>query len=157
VGNNVQDAVTSNIDDFLEWYKCFFNSVEQTMWNKISLSPPLKLWFPGSFPIKNKLNYHLERRFYMPVLLTQLIVLGQIHVFLQLSWIALLGKTWALRTMKTVIFRKYSFEKRTQFSLGHKILILVLLTNMIFYLGIHVFFQISWKGLSGWHRAFLPV
>jgi hypothetical protein len=62
-----------------------------------------------------------------------------------------------LPTLKTMIFRKYSFPKLIPFALSKKELHTRAFTRMVFYWGIHVFFPISWIGLSGSHRAHLPL
>jgi hypothetical protein len=52
--NNVLDAPASNTDSFLLRYTCANSTyLKRAIWNKMSLSPPWKLWFAGCFTFKN--------------------------------------------------------------------------------------------------------
>jgi hypothetical protein len=56
------------------------------------------------------------------LLLTQMIFYGEINVFLQLSWIGLLGKNEHFYILKMLIGRIYSLQKLTQYSEGNNVL-----------------------------------
>jgi hypothetical protein len=56
------------------------------------------------------------------MLLTQMVVIGEIHVFVQLAEQAFLEQKKPLFTMKIMICRKYSGGKLTQFSQGNIVL-----------------------------------
>jgi hypothetical protein len=51
-----------------------------------------------------------------------MISFGEKHVFLQLSLIHIFGKNEPFSTLKIMIFRKYTFQKLTQFSLRNNAL-----------------------------------
>jgi hypothetical protein len=52
--NNVLQAAVSNLDSFLCRDTCvFLTQLNRSIWNKMSLSPPWKFWFPGGLSFKN--------------------------------------------------------------------------------------------------------
>jgi hypothetical protein len=73
---------------------CLFNLSEQAILSKQTLSPPWNTYIAGSSSWKINLiltgNNVLD-----PPSLTQMVVFGAIHVFLQLTWIGLFGRKWA--------------------------------------------------------------
>jgi hypothetical protein len=74
---------------------CLFNFSEQAILSKQKLSPPWNTYIAGSSPWKINLiltgNNVLD-----PPSLTQMVVFGAIHVFLQLTWIGLFGRKRAI-------------------------------------------------------------
>jgi hypothetical protein len=51
-----------------------------------------------------------------------MVVFGELHVFLQLSEYAYLEQNEPFSTWNTIICRKYSYQKLTQFSQGNHVL-----------------------------------
>jgi hypothetical protein len=51
-----------------------------------------------------------------------MVFFGEIHVLLQCRVVGLFGKNEAISNMKILIFRKYSFQKLTQFTQGNNVL-----------------------------------
>jgi hypothetical protein len=75
---------------------------------------------------------------------------GEIHEFLQLTWIGHFGINWSFSTLETVICRKYSFQKLLQFSQGNNVLDAHDSSKDGFLFStLHVFHQLSWIGLYG--------
>jgi hypothetical protein len=54
-------------------------------------------------------------------ILTYLVFFGEIHVFLQNSWIYLLEQAYPSSTLKLLSCRKYSFQKLSQFAWGNNV------------------------------------
>jgi hypothetical protein len=116
-GNNVIHAAASNTHSFLSKDICVSSShLNRPLMNKVSLSPPWKLWFPGSIHSKKLLSCHRETMCYMLQLLIHMVLFGEIHVFLQLRWIFLFGKNRAYLPLKQLSGRKYYFQKQPPFS-----------------------------------------
>jgi hypothetical protein len=122
---------------------------------KMSLSQPWKLWFAASFPDKKKLNSLMETMFYVIRLLTQMVFFRKIHVFLQLSWISLVGAHRSYPHLETSKLLEVFLSKLTQFFRGNKVLDKILLKVMVFFGEIHVFLQIRWLCLFGTKWDFL--
>jgi hypothetical protein len=58
----------------------------------------------------------------MLLFLTMMVILGELHVFLQLCRIGLFGKNENFSSLKCLTFRKYSFQKLPQLSQGVNVL-----------------------------------
>jgi hypothetical protein len=107
--NSGLDAAASNTDGFV-WRDAYVSSTQlgRPTWNKISFSPPWKLWFSGNIPFKNKSVlprkecarccsflhtwFSLERYRYntlASVLIKWIVFFGEIHFSLQLCWVGL--------------------------------------------------------------------
>jgi hypothetical protein len=88
-------------------------------------------------------------------LLPLMVFFWEIHVFLQLIWRGLFRATWAFSTVKTMICRKRSFQKLTQFLHGNNVLGAAAcnIDGFLFW-EIHLFLQLSWIGLFGTKWAF---
>jgi hypothetical protein len=107
-----------------------------------------------------------------------MVVFGEIHLFLQCNWIGLFGGNRAYLHLQHFSFRKYSFQKLTEFSKGNNVLashasfffiihmciqglghfyplplppplLPMLLIEMVFFREILVILQLSWIGLCG--------
>jgi hypothetical protein len=75
---------------------------------------------------------------------------GEIHAFLQLSWISHFRLKWAFLHHENNDLQEVLFlSKLTQFSQINNVLTLMLLTQLVFYWEIHVFLLLSWIGLFG--------
>jgi hypothetical protein len=84
-GNNALDLPASNTDGCLWTDTCVsLTQLNRPIWYKMSLCPPWKLWFAEAFLSKTN-SAHRETMFEMPLLLTQMVFFGEIHVFLQLT------------------------------------------------------------------------
>jgi hypothetical protein len=93
----------------------------------------------------------------MTIFLTQLVVFGPIHVFLQLSSIGLIGRKWASAHLENYDFQEVFLPKANSIRTEQEGAAYSCFYKVVFYWGIHVFFPISWIGLSGSHRAHLPL
>jgi hypothetical protein len=76
--------------------------------------------------------------------------LWEIHVFLHLSWIDLFGTKWAIPHLEYSICKKFSFQKRPQFTKESNELD-VTASNIDFLL------QLSWMWLFGANRSYLQL
>jgi hypothetical protein len=76
--------------------------------------------------------------------------LWEIHVFLHLSWIELFGRKWAFPHLEYSICKKFSFQKRPQFTKESNELD-VTASNIDFLL------QLSWMWLFGANRGYLQL
>jgi hypothetical protein len=77
----------------------------------------------------------------------QMIFFWDIHVFVRLSLIAYLEHNENFFALKTLIGRKYSFQKLSKFSKGNNVLDALASDTNGFLLRTHVFLQLSWKCL----------
>jgi hypothetical protein len=102
-----------------------------------------------------KLNYHREEQCWMLLLLTQTVFFGEIHEFLQLSWIGLFVQNQSFPNLKMIILRKYSFQKQIQFSKGNNLLDDTPSNTDGFLWRDTVFFQLTQIGLFGANRVCL--
>jgi hypothetical protein len=91
----------------------------------------------------------------MLLLLAEMVFVWVIHVFLQLSRIVYLEQHETFSIVNTMIFRKYSFQKLTQFSQVNNVLDLLLITFILSFWEIHVFLQVSWIDLIGANKDYL--
>jgi hypothetical protein len=81
----------------------------------------------------------------------------EIHVFLQFTWLCVLGTKWANPPLENVSCRKSFFDKLTKFSQGNNARIFLLPTEMVFFGEIYVFLQMCWIGLLGTKCAYLYI
>jgi hypothetical protein len=91
----------------------------------------------------------------MFLLLTQMVFFGEMQVFIQLSKISLYETNEYFPCLKTVIPRKYSFQKQTQFTQLHNGLDAACFKKMVLCGEIHVFREFRWIGLFGSKTAYL--
>jgi hypothetical protein len=91
-GKSVVDAAASNIHGFPSRDTSVSSTHQnRTLWNKMSLSPPWKLWYPGSIHFKILFDSHRETMCCMLLLHTQMVSFQEVHVFQPLRWIGLFG------------------------------------------------------------------
>jgi hypothetical protein len=91
----------------------------------------------------------------MLLLLMQMVFFGKTHVFLHLSSIGQFDQKEPFPTLKTMICKKNSIQKLTQFSQGNNVLDGAASNTDGFWGETHVFLQLSWIGLYGTKWAFL--
>jgi hypothetical protein len=122
-GNSAACAAASYIDGFL-WRSMgiFSTQLNRPTWSKQSLSPRWKTKVAGSILVKNEFNSQRETMCYIILILAQMLFLLDMRVFLHLSWIGEFGRKEPFSTLKILMCRKYSFQKRTKFSQGENVL-----------------------------------
>jgi hypothetical protein len=103
--NNVQDALTSNIDGFF-WRDSCVSSTElnSPTWEEMSLTQSTQ-W-------SNVL--HL-------LLLTQMDFFVELHVFFQLYWLGLFGRKWTFLHSEKSYLQKVFLSKSSKFSQGNNV------------------------------------
>jgi hypothetical protein len=84
-----------------------------------------------------------------------MVFFGDIHVFLQLSQIGLLGAISAYLHFATPNLRKYSFKNELNSHRETMCYMLLLLKLMVCFREIHVFLPFSQTGIFGVNRAYL--
>jgi hypothetical protein len=70
--------------------------------HKVSGLPSGKPWELGSTPFKNLLNSHFESLHKTLLLLEQMVLFQEVHVFLLFSWVQLLCSRWMVPPHKNV-------------------------------------------------------
>jgi hypothetical protein len=122
-GNNTICAAASNIDGFL-WRSTgiFSTELNRPIWSKQSLSPRWKTKLAGSILFQKEFNSQRETMCYIILILAQMLFFVDIRVFLHLSWIGEFGIKEPFSTLKILMCRKYSFQKRTKCSQGENVL-----------------------------------
>ena len=142
-GDNVIDAPVSDTNDFLLRETCVSSpQLIRPISNKQSLSPPSKTYIVGSIPFKNQLNSHRETMCYILLLLTQVVFLGDIHIFLPPSLIVLFRTKKAYLHLEKPKLQELFLSKTNTILTGKQCNMLLLVTQMVFFLEILVFLQL---------------
>jgi hypothetical protein len=77
----------------------------------MNLSPHWNLWFFRMYSFQKPTHFLQEKMCYMLLLLTQMMVFGEIHVFPQVQWIGLFGTKRPYHHLKIKTHcRKFSFQ-----------------------------------------------
>jgi hypothetical protein len=117
------------------------------MWVIQRLSNSLKQWFAGSIPFKIEHNYNRVTIFWMLMLPAQIVFLGDIYVFLQLSWIGLFEANRAYLLLETPMFQEVFLSKLNRLSQGNNMQHISVSNKVFLFAVIQVFLQLSWIGL----------
>jgi hypothetical protein len=147
-GNNVQDAASSSIDDFLWRDTCVSSTqLNRSFWNKMILYPPWNFDLQEVF--LSKTNSILTWKHVLDSHgCNTMVFFWEVHVFLLLSWIGLFVGNRAYLHQETLKLQEV-------FLLGNNMLY-VAASNVVGLFGeIYVFFQLGWIGLFGGNRAYL--
>jgi hypothetical protein len=124
---------------------CFINSAEQAYLQKIEPCCTMKTMLCRKYSFQ--LTQISQGSTVLDAATSSIDFLWRDTCVSSLSWIGLFGKNEHISTNKTMICRKYYFQKLTQFSKGKYVLDAPALTHMVFFWEIHVFLQLSWTGL----------
>jgi hypothetical protein len=71
------------------------------------------------------------------------------------SYNALLERRDPTSALQTLRDRRYSFPNQLKYHMESMCLMLLLLTHMVFFQDIHVFLQLSWRGVIGVNIAYV--
>jgi hypothetical protein len=105
------------------WDTCVSpNHLKTAIWHKMSLSPSCELWFSGSFPFKNSMNYTLQTMCLKLLLQTPMSSCREIHLYPYLSWHGLFGMSRTYRPLENIDFQEGFLSNLTQFSLCPNVL-----------------------------------
>jgi hypothetical protein len=88
----------------------------------------------------------------MVQLLTNIILFGEIHVFLQHSWIGLFREKSTHLHLEIPQLQEVFLSKTNAILTGKMCMMLLLLTQIVFFRETHVFLQIRWKSIFGAKR-----
>jgi hypothetical protein len=113
-GNNVLDATASSIHAFLCRGTCISSTQLNSCKDQTQPISPLKNLRFRNYSFAKLTQFSQEKS----ELLTWMVFFGEIHVFIQLSWIGVFGTKWVPSTLKIEICRVHSFQKLTEFSEG---------------------------------------
>jgi hypothetical protein len=90
----------------LERYMYFFNAVERPFWRQQSLCPPWNTYVSERFHFQKLTQFSQETMCYMLLWLKQMVFFQEMHVFLQLTWIALFESKWAFLHLENSDFQE---------------------------------------------------
>jgi hypothetical protein len=154
-GNSVLHATAAKTNGFLSRDTYVSSTLlNRHMWTKESLSAHWKTEVSGSIlsttiefsqgiKVLDSATSHVDSFF------------GEIHVFLQLSWIGLCGAKRADLHPEKRKIQEVFLSKLTHILQGNKVLHVPASNTNGFLQGIHLFFHISWIGWFGIKWAFL--
>jgi hypothetical protein len=110
--NNVLDTTASHGDGCLRRDTCDSSyQLNRSIWNKMSISLTWKLWFSGSIPFRNEINFYRETMCYNILLLTQMVFFRDIHVFPQLCWTGQFGANSSYIHLENYDFQEVFLSK----------------------------------------------